>query len=650
MTRKPNFWKFIMALMVMALLFAGSLAITRSPRIKAAATKATAGATNLPAPAPRSALPQGVISIENVFEAVDGDVEDNKDPDPTGAEDWNNINPPTVGTVPGPQQFITGPAGNAQLRTFVNDQGGSDRIFTTGASKDFLDINTASQAGPTPSPTPGWQSTIGSVPDKDEIDQAYAAKYIDPISTDAILVFGATRHATNGDSNIGFWFYQSAVGVDTSTGNFTGFHKNGDLLLLSAFTGGGGTSTIRILEWVGSVPGNPGQLDTLANRQARCTALGGLLDATGDVLCDITGPGTAAEAFVNSANTTAVWPYSPKGKSCGTNCIPVGASFEGGINLTDLGLATECFSTFLVETRSSQSVSAVLKDFALGSFNTCVAFTCDKTVDNSSVCEDPSNPGFGLPVNYTFTFNNTGAVAVTVDLVDDNGTPGNTADDVTIVTGDPVAANTSKTYHRNNVVLPINTTTTNTGKFTIHSAFQADTTCTDTATVTVIPNPTASAGPNQTVNCVDAATTNFTLAGSASNGTHVWSCVSGDCAKVSITTPGALDSGVVFTGTGQATLRLTTTSTSCGTATSDVTLKVTPNVHVTINSFSCDANRLTVNLTATPTGGTNPTCSWSSGESTCAITNKGPGVYTVTVTDDNGCQATATRKVGTCTD
>ena len=41
-------------------------------------------------------------------------------------------------------------------------------------------------------------------------------------------------------------------------------------------------------------------------------------------------------------------PIHPKGNSSGTNRIPVGASFEGGINLSDLNLQTECFSSFML--------------------------------------------------------------------------------------------------------------------------------------------------------------------------------------------------------------------------------------------------------------------------------------------------------------
>ena len=44
--------------------------------------------------------------------------------------------------------------------------------------------------------------------------------------------------------------------------------------------------------------------------------------------------------------------------------------FEGGINLTQLGLEG-CFSSFLAETRSSPEITAILKDFTLGDFESC---------------------------------------------------------------------------------------------------------------------------------------------------------------------------------------------------------------------------------------------------------------------------------------
>ncbi|PYX51450.1 MAG: hypothetical protein DMG79_03015, partial [Acidobacteria bacterium] len=52
----------------------------------------------------------------------------------------------------------------------------------------------------------------------------------------------------NGDANIGIWFFQNNVGPNGS-GGFTGSHVDHDVFLISAFTGGGGTSTIEVLEW-----------------------------------------------------------------------------------------------------------------------------------------------------------------------------------------------------------------------------------------------------------------------------------------------------------------------------------------------------------------------------------------------------------------
>src|SRR5262245_2629408 len=105
-------------------------------------------------------------------------------------------------------------------------------IFTGGGSKDGLDI-------------PNWQGKDGSVPDKDNIVTAFAARYV--VGTEKILYFGADRFDNNGDAQIGFWFFQNAVAFDPATGTFSGTHKNGDLLILANFTGGGDETNILAL-------------------------------------------------------------------------------------------------------------------------------------------------------------------------------------------------------------------------------------------------------------------------------------------------------------------------------------------------------------------------------------------------------------------
>jgi len=143
---------------------------------------------------------------------------------------------------------------------------------------------------------------------------------------------------------------------------------------------------------------------------------------------------SAGKAFsvVNPAPLTGLfglgWAYTPKG---GTACnlgpcdAAQGAFYEGGIDLTALNLQGECFSSFLLETRSSQSVTAVLKDFAFGNFQQC-GIECSKIASPTTVCE-------GQSTTYTYTAGNPNSpVAITVSLIDDNETA-TTADDIDVI-------------------------------------------------------------------------------------------------------------------------------------------------------------------------------------------------------------------------
>ncbi len=105
---------------------------------------------------------------------------------------------------------------------------------------------------------------------------------------------------------------------------------------------------------------------------------------------------------------------------------------------------------------------------------------------------------------------------------------------------------------------------------------------TDDVVLTVNPNPTANAGPDDTkCQTKPSGPTLFTLGGTATNGASVWSLVtSTGTASANITTPSSLTSEVSVTGIGSVTLRLTTTSSytpSCGFVTDEVVLTVNPN-------------------------------------------------------------------------
>src|ERR1700720_3676044 len=74
------------------------------------------------------------------------------------------------------------------------------------------------------------------------------AAYVNPGDGHTIVYFGADRYAVNGDSNIGFWFTQTPIGLN-SNGTFSGTHQNGDMFVLSAFGNGGSSPTITVFEW-----------------------------------------------------------------------------------------------------------------------------------------------------------------------------------------------------------------------------------------------------------------------------------------------------------------------------------------------------------------------------------------------------------------
>jgi len=319
------------------------------------------------------ATPAYAVDSDGYFQ-IDGDVcgggaitsgglncVDTPGPVPPGpADDWDTIFSCT--NTQGDCK-LTGFGDAAEPPSFIYDPG-SLSIFTGGGSKDQSDI-------------PSWLWKDGSVPDKDNIVEAFAAVYkptAGPRAGHKLLYFGANRFAVDGDAQIGFWFFQNTVTLNGAKGgggnHFTGKHKAGDILILSNFVKGGGHSNIQVFV-VQSVAANGdvtfgtpfGGNDTLGNK----ACAGGL---NNDVAC----------AATNGAITSALDPNFVPKAGAATGQYAVVGFFEGGIDLTEAGplvgvpnLGGECFGSFMVETRSSQSITAVLKDFALGPFESCSA-------------------------------------------------------------------------------------------------------------------------------------------------------------------------------------------------------------------------------------------------------------------------------------
>jgi uncharacterized repeat protein (TIGR01451 family) len=296
----------------------GDFLTATSSRIPAGATLSVTVSASIPAdlfgplfPVPPAArLPGGPFELDG--NAVNDAA--------VAGDDWANA--------------VFGDGGSSFAHSFVTDAVNStgDDIFT-GAARDTEGI----QAG-------RWRFKDSKPPARNDISHAYAAASVDPINGHVLLFAGLDRYDNSG-GGAGFWFFHNPIGanpgVTTNGGHpFTDQHADGDVLLLSDFTRGG-SAAIKVFRWTGD-------------------------DSTGS-LVPVTAPDGAAFAVVNGAPITVPWSFTDKGHNSGP---AAGEFLEVGVDLTALGLGG-CFSTFLAETRSSDSPTATLSDFVIGTFNTC---------------------------------------------------------------------------------------------------------------------------------------------------------------------------------------------------------------------------------------------------------------------------------------
>jgi hypothetical protein len=272
------------------------------------------------------------------------------------------------------------PVSGALASVFVTDavNTNADDIFTGGGSKDTLGI----QQG-------RWLFTGSKPQGKDDITHAYVATYTDPSNGHLIAYAGMDRYDNSGDSTAGIWLFANNIGENPSlTQNgghpFTVAHTDGDVLLVSDFTVGGSTSAIKVFRWTGN-------------------------DSTGSLVALNNGNPIAGDTFatVNSSPISLPWSYMNKS---GQHQPQAGEFLEEGVDLTALGLDNS-FSSFMAETRSSQSPTATLSDFVIGSF----------PQPNESVAATPfvSLSGVNQSVTYPLTVTNTGVVPLYVQNVSD---------------------------------------------------------------------------------------------------------------------------------------------------------------------------------------------------------------------------------------
>ncbi|HWC85510.1 MAG TPA: hypothetical protein VG388_03155 [Solirubrobacteraceae bacterium] len=309
--------------------------------------------------------------VNNVGFQLDGDVSAATNATPTNPYDWSSLF--TAGTTvasPGGAAVNPLPTGFSSARLVRDFQttatGGFSKAdsstFATG-SKDILNIGAIPATGSTGATAAGWQcSPANNLLDKDDIMNAYAAAYVDPGSGDHILYFGLERNGNAGDENVAFWFLQKPASCSSAKGavDFTGAHSDGDLLIVSAFTKGGSVSTINAYRWNGGADGSLGT-----------TPIG----SGGD--CTTAPAGAAICARANDAVITTPWLTANDATHTEIgNTLQPGEFFEGGIDVDQFPqLSGKCFNDFLGDTRSSQSLTATLFDFANGQIGECTSST-----------------------------------------------------------------------------------------------------------------------------------------------------------------------------------------------------------------------------------------------------------------------------------
>ena len=357
-----------------------------------------------------------VYATDNAFEIEDADIE-NADDTIDPRDDWENVYNTFEG-LPDPDNSLTSVFISSSEEGFPNDT----TTFKGGGSKDVNDIGSWKGGGP-------------AANDKTDIQDAFAALYTE--NGDAVLYFGLTRFAVDGDAAVGFWFLQDEVEFDSVSNDFgDSMHLNGDILIQSDYTQGGVVSTIRVYLWSDQDLDGDGKigLELISTLDS---------DLGDNPVCVHPIPADQITCGISNSDTIdSIFPYLGKNQDPNTeqNLIPQSGFFEGRLNLTKLEEELQvnfgipsfnfgCFARFLAETRTTQSPSGVLKDFALGEFDSC-ALSLKKTPDQAVICADSTDP---QPIKYTYEVTNEGALPLVVTLVDDNGTSENPSDDFDVI-------------------------------------------------------------------------------------------------------------------------------------------------------------------------------------------------------------------------
>ncbi|HEU5211596.1 MAG TPA: hypothetical protein VFU10_02390 [Gaiellaceae bacterium] len=219
------------------------------------------------------------------------------------------------------------------------------------------------------------------------------------------------------------------------------------------------------------------------------------------------------------------------------------------------------------------------------------AITLSKTPSPANVCN-----GSSTSVTYTYVVTNTGTLTVSGSVVDDNGTPGNTADDVAVGSFSNLAPGSSQTF--THTFTGISGTRTNVATATA-TAGDVSTTTTATATVTGHPCTISITKTANPTNVCNGSGTQVTYTYVVTNNSDFYN-VSGtvtDNVYGTIGSFGPLAPGASATLTKTAAVNgtITNTATATGTFNDSKPTSASATASATVTGHTC-----TIALTKTP--------------------------------------------------
>ncbi|WP_242095091.1 PKD domain-containing protein, partial [Aestuariivivens sediminicola] len=466
----------------------------------------------------------------------------------------------------------------------------NDTQFTEGSS-DVNIVNDPDAALPN-----GWIWNLGNANNKGDISNGGAV-----LIGDKIYFFG-DRIAINGDAQIGFWFTLDGISPlpldGANSAGFTGTHKEGDLLALSNFTNGGGKVNLRLFRWVndpadavydGPLPdpiNAPDGDESKGNLKFLGVDTNAIVNAVELSIPSIPymskpaiGPYPGSQDIIPQGGA-GVWTYTGStgpGITQKDGVYHEGAFFEGFIDLSDpffQGVNT-CFSSFILETRNSQSPNASQQDFIAGPFGG-VPTPEDATDD---FCEEVFSDTALSTYNGDVIGN-----GISVEWYSDaDHTIGITT------TGTLTAANSPHTFY----ALVYN---------------ERGCPAPATLTITIYPTPTADAGDDDAA-CYDDGVNQIQLSGSASGGTspysYAWTGAATDYLSATNIANPTLDNAPV--GVHTFTLTVTDANGCEDTDTVDLEIYENPTADAGDDDAACyDDGVNQIQLSGSASGGTSP--------------------------------------------